>query len=61
MTIRVGVIGAGNIGTAHAHNLATAVPGSTVTAIYDVDQPAATALASERASSDAGRQRRSRT
>ncbi|MDH3754457.1 MAG: Gfo/Idh/MocA family oxidoreductase [Acidimicrobiia bacterium] len=47
MTIRVGVIGAGNIGTAHAHNLATAVPGSTVTAIYDVDQPAATALASE--------------
>jgi len=35
--IRVGVIGVGNIGTAHAENLATAVAGSTVTAVYDFD------------------------
>lgn len=35
--IRVGVIGVGNIGTAHAENLARTVAGSTVTAVYDYD------------------------
>ena len=35
--IRVGVVGVGNIGTAHAENLARTVAGSTVTAVYDFD------------------------
>lgn len=37
MTIRVGVIGAGNIGTSHARDLSFAVSGATVSAIYDAD------------------------
>ena len=45
MTVRVGIIGAGSIGTTHAHNLAGAVAGSTVSAIYDVDDDNAATLA----------------
>ena len=37
MTIRVGVIGTGNIGTSHARDLASRVAGSVVTALYDFD------------------------
>ena len=47
MTIRVGIIGVGNIGTAHALNLARFVAGSTVSVLYDVDQPRAVLLADE--------------
>ena len=39
--IRLGVIGAGRIGKIHAENLATRVPGVTVTSIADVDLKAA--------------------
>ena len=45
--IRVGVIGVGNIGTAHAENLATAVAGSTVTVVYDFDAARAAHVAQE--------------
>ena len=45
MTIRVGVIGVGNIGTSHALNLARSVSGSMVTVVYDVDEPRADLLA----------------
>lgn len=45
--IRVGVIGVGNIGTAHAENLATAVAGSTVTVVYDFDAARAAHVAAE--------------
>jgi myo-inositol 2-dehydrogenase/D-chiro-inositol 1-dehydrogenase len=37
MTIRVGVIGTGGIGTDHAHRLASGISGATVTAVTDVD------------------------
>lgn len=47
MTIRVGVIGTGNIGTAHAHNLARVVSGSSVGVVFDVDADRADALAAE--------------
>jgi myo-inositol 2-dehydrogenase/D-chiro-inositol 1-dehydrogenase len=47
MTIRVGVIGTGNIGTSHARDLAMRVSGSTVTVLYDFDQSRAAALADE--------------
>jgi myo-inositol 2-dehydrogenase / D-chiro-inositol 1-dehydrogenase len=47
MTIRVGVIGTGNIGTSHARDLASLVAGSQVTALYDVDGDRAARLASE--------------
>ena len=47
MTIRVGVIGTGNIGTSHARDLATRVSGSAVTVLYDFDQDRAAALADE--------------
>ncbi len=47
MTIRVGVIGAGNIGTSHARDLATRVAGSSVAVIYDFDQARAVELAAE--------------
>ena len=47
MTIRVGVIGTGNIGTSHARDLATRVSGSTVSVLYDFDQDRAAALADE--------------
>ncbi|HEV8023362.1 MAG TPA: Gfo/Idh/MocA family oxidoreductase [Candidatus Nanopelagicales bacterium] len=45
MTIRVGVIGTGNIGTAHAISLAREVSGSSVSAVFDVDTDRAQTLA----------------
>lgn len=47
MTIRVGVIGTGNIGTAHAVSLAREVSGSSVTAVFDVATQRAEELAHE--------------
>lgn len=47
MTIRVGVIGTGNIGTSHARDLAMRVSGATVTVLYDFDQARSAALAEE--------------
>jgi myo-inositol 2-dehydrogenase/D-chiro-inositol 1-dehydrogenase len=47
MTIRVGVIGTGNIGTSHARDLATRVAGAQVTALYDFDAARAAELAPE--------------
>jgi myo-inositol 2-dehydrogenase/D-chiro-inositol 1-dehydrogenase len=47
MTIRVGVIGTGNIGTSHARDLATRVAGASVTALYDFDGERAQELARE--------------
>jgi myo-inositol 2-dehydrogenase/D-chiro-inositol 1-dehydrogenase len=38
MSIRVGVIGTGGIGTDHAMKLATTISGSTVSAVTDLDQ-----------------------
>ena len=37
-TLRVGVIGAGRIGTLHCENLATRIPGAAVTALAEPDQ-----------------------
>lgn len=47
MTVRVGVIGAGNIGTSHARDLAERVSGSSVSVVYDADRQRAEALAAE--------------
>jgi len=47
MTIRVGVIGTGNIGTAHTMSLAREVSGSTVTAVFDVATKRAESLAAD--------------
>ncbi len=47
MTIRVGLIGAGNIGTSHARDLSSRVAGSTVSVIYDFDETRARELAAE--------------
>ena len=47
MTIRVGVIGTGNIGTSHARDLASRVAGARVTALYDFDADRAGQLAGE--------------
>ena len=47
MSVRVGVIGTGNIGTAHARNLTTRVAGSSVTAVYDADPARAAMVAHE--------------
>lgn len=47
MTIRVGLIGAGNIGTSHARDLAHGVAGSSVSVIYDFDESRARDLAAE--------------
>lgn len=47
MSIRVGIIGAGNIGTSHARDLANRVAGSTVSVVYDFDRARAEALAAE--------------
>jgi myo-inositol 2-dehydrogenase/D-chiro-inositol 1-dehydrogenase len=47
MTIRVGVIGAGNIGTSHARDLQTRVAGATVSALYDFDAARAAELGAE--------------
>ena len=45
MTIRVGVIGTGNIGTDHATKLATTISGASVTAVSDLDQGRAAEVA----------------
>lgn len=47
MTARIGVVGVGNIGTAHARNLARVVSGSRVSAVYDTDRQRAAAVAGE--------------
>ncbi len=47
MTIRVGIIGAGLIGTDHGRKLARLVSGSTVAAVTDVDQGRASRLAAD--------------
>lgn len=44
MTVRVGVIGVGNIGTAHVRNLAHHVSGATVSAVFDADRRRATTI-----------------
>ena len=38
MTIRVGIIGVGNIGASHAADLARSVSGSAVSVLYDLDE-----------------------
>ncbi len=45
MTIRVGVIGTGGIGTDHARKLAHAISGSTVSAVTDIDRARAQEVA----------------
>jgi myo-inositol 2-dehydrogenase / D-chiro-inositol 1-dehydrogenase len=45
MTIRVGVIGTGGIGTDHATKLATSVSGSSVSAVTDINRARAEAVA----------------
>ena len=47
MSIRVGVIGAGNMGASHIRDLSFAVSGADVTVIYDFDQARSAQLASE--------------
>lgn len=47
MTIRVGVIGTGNIGTSHARDLASGVSGASVSVLYDFDGARAADLAAE--------------
>jgi myo-inositol 2-dehydrogenase/D-chiro-inositol 1-dehydrogenase len=47
MTVRVGVIGVGSIGTEHARTLARRIAGSTVTAVYDAHPPRALMIAEE--------------
>jgi len=47
MTMRVGLIGAGNIGGSHARDLAGRVAGSSVSVVFDVDRDRASALAAE--------------
>ena len=47
MTIRVGVIGTGNIGTSHARDLTFAVAGSSVSVVYDFDEARAGVVADE--------------
>jgi len=46
--VRVGVIGTGNIGTAHATSLARTVSGSRVTVVHDADASRAASLALQR-------------
>jgi myo-inositol 2-dehydrogenase/D-chiro-inositol 1-dehydrogenase len=47
MNVRVGVIGAGIMGSDHARTLATSVKGAAVTAVSDTDRHRASAIASE--------------
>lgn len=47
MTIRVGIIGTGNIGTSHARDLALRVAGASVSTVYDADRERAAAVAAE--------------
>jgi myo-inositol 2-dehydrogenase/D-chiro-inositol 1-dehydrogenase len=44
LTINIGVIGTGNIGTYHVNTLSTQVAGADVTAVFDVDTERAKAL-----------------
>jgi len=46
-TLRIGVIGTGNIGTSHARSLAREVSGAQVAWLYDADTARAVALADE--------------
>lgn len=46
-TLRIGVIGTGNIGTSHARSLAREVSGADVAWLYDADTARASALADE--------------
>ncbi len=45
MPLNVGILGAGNIGSAHALRLSTEISGARVAAVYDTDAPRAAALA----------------
>lgn len=47
MTIRVGIIGTGNIGTSHATNLARVVSGSSVSVVFDADAARAREVAGD--------------
>lgn len=47
MTIRVGVIGTGNIGTAHAISVAREVAGASLSAVFDVDSARANSVADD--------------
>ena len=47
MTIRIGLIGAGNMGADHARTLATQIPGATLQVICDADAARAKAVADE--------------
>ena len=47
MTIRVGVIGTGGIGTDHANKLAYLISGSTVSAVTDINRGRAEQVAAE--------------
>jgi myo-inositol 2-dehydrogenase / D-chiro-inositol 1-dehydrogenase len=47
MTVRVGVVGVGNIGKAHVSRLTHKVPGARVVAVSDVDAARAEAVAAE--------------
>ena len=46
-TLRIGIIGTGNIGTSHARSLAREVSGAEVAWLYDADTARASALADE--------------
>mgnify|MGYP006277783645 CR=1 FL=1 len=45
MSVRIGVVGAGNIGTAHAQNIAHLIAGATVSMVFDADRARAAELA----------------
>ena len=47
MTIRVGVIGTGNIGTYHVNTLTSQVSGAAVTAVFDIDAERAKSVAGD--------------
>jgi myo-inositol 2-dehydrogenase/D-chiro-inositol 1-dehydrogenase len=47
MTLRIGVVGTGNIGTYHARRIATEIAGAEVTALFDVTTDRVTELATE--------------
>ncbi len=51
--LRIGVIGAGSIGTVHAANLARRVPGARLAAVADVDREKAEACAADNEAGDA--------
>jgi myo-inositol 2-dehydrogenase/D-chiro-inositol 1-dehydrogenase len=47
MTVRVGIIGTGAMGTGHARNVDERISGATVTAVADIDHDRAAAVAAE--------------